>query len=92
MASTSPGSTRGREGGLRLTVDAHVFSLAVDASGVDARSSSHVSSLGLKKNENLVAFTTDRYVDAPLIVKGAAAGAELAAAGIFADLLRLGNE
>ena len=43
----------------------------------------------LKKNENLVAFTTDRYVTAPLIIKGAAAGAELAAAGIFADLLRL---
>jgi len=43
----------------------------------------------LKKNENLVAFSTDRYVTAPLIIKGAAAGAELASAGIFADLLRL---
>ena len=44
----------------------------------------------LKANENLVAFETARYgTNSPLIIKGAAAGPELAAAGIFADLLRL---
>lgn len=43
----------------------------------------------LKRNENLVAFETKRYETSPLIVKGAAAGPDLAAAGIFADLLRL---
>lgn len=43
----------------------------------------------LKRNENLVAFETERYETSPLIVKGAAAGPDLAAAGIFADLLRL---
>jgi bifunctional aspartokinase / homoserine dehydrogenase 1 len=43
----------------------------------------------LKLNENLVAFETRRYESSPLIVKGAAAGPDLAAAGIFADLLRL---
>lgn len=43
----------------------------------------------LRNNENLVAFETARYTTSPLIVKGAAAGPELAAAGIFADLLRL---
>lgn len=42
----------------------------------------------LKNVENLVAFETDRYTASPLIVKGAAAGPELAAAGIFSDLLR----
>ena len=42
----------------------------------------------LKNTENLVAFETDRYTTSPLIVKGAAAGPELAAAGIFSDLLR----
>jgi aspartokinase/homoserine dehydrogenase 1 len=42
----------------------------------------------LKNVENLVAFETDRYNASPLIVKGAAAGPELAAAGIFSDLLR----
>jgi aspartokinase/homoserine dehydrogenase 1 len=43
----------------------------------------------LKRNENLVAFATSRYATSPLIVKGAAAGPDLAAAGIFADLLRV---
>jgi aspartokinase/homoserine dehydrogenase 1 len=43
----------------------------------------------LKNIENLVAFETDRYSASPLIVKGAAAGPELAATGIFSDLLRL---
>ena len=43
----------------------------------------------LERNENLVAFETQRYETSPLIVKGAAAGPDLAAAGIFADLLRL---
>ena len=43
----------------------------------------------LKRNENLVAFETERYETSPLIVKGAAAGPDLAAAGIFSDLLRL---
>jgi len=43
----------------------------------------------LKRNENLVAFETQRYETSPLIVKGAAAGPDLSAAGIFADLLRL---
>ncbi|KAL7521349.1 hypothetical protein ACHAWX_006068 [Stephanocyclus meneghinianus] len=45
----------------------------------------------LRNNENLVAFETSRYTTSPLIVKGAAAGPELAAAGMFADLLRLGR-
>ena len=43
----------------------------------------------LKRNENLVAFETSRYETSPLIVKGAAAGPDLAAAGVFADILRL---
>ena len=43
----------------------------------------------LRRNENIVAFETKRYETSPLIVKGAAAGPELAASGIFADLLRL---
>lgn len=43
----------------------------------------------LKRQENLVAFDSERYITSPLIVKGAAAGPELTAAGIFADLLRL---
>lgn len=43
----------------------------------------------LKSIENLIALETERYTISPLIVKGAAAGPDLAASGIFADLLRL---
>ena len=43
----------------------------------------------LKANENLVSYRTRRYDTSPLICKGAAAGAELTASGVLADLLRL---
>lgn len=43
----------------------------------------------LKLNENLVAFETSRYATSPLVVKGAAAGPDLAASAIFAEFLRL---
>eukprot|EP00980_Cylindrotheca_fusiformis_P005329 scaffold1138_cov128-Cylindrotheca_fusiformis.AAC.11 len=43
----------------------------------------------LKSIENLVAFETDRFSSSPMIIKGAAAGPDLAAAGIFSDFLRL---
>jgi aspartokinase/homoserine dehydrogenase 1 len=44
---------------------------------------------GLSATDNLVAFTTDRYAEQPLVVRGPGAGPEVTAAGIFADLLRL---
>lgn len=43
----------------------------------------------LKESDNIVSFTTRRYYDQPLIIKGPGAGAEVTAAGIFADILRL---
>jgi len=38
--------------------------------------------------DNIVLFNTDRYVDQPLVVKGAGAGAEVTASGVFADIMR----
>ncbi len=38
--------------------------------------------------DNIVLFNTTRYVQQPLVVKGAGAGAELTASGVFADILR----
>jgi aspartokinase/homoserine dehydrogenase 1 len=38
--------------------------------------------------DNIVAFTTTRYRETPLVVKGPGAGAEVTAAGIFADIIR----
>lgn len=42
----------------------------------------------LDGKDNIVLFTTDRYPDQPLIVKGAGAGAEVTASGIFADIIK----
>ncbi|MDT9546474.1 MAG: bifunctional aspartate kinase/homoserine dehydrogenase I [Chlorobium sp.] len=44
---------------------------------------------GLNGSENMVVFTTDRYLDTPLVVKGPGAGGEVTAGGVFADILRL---
>lgn len=40
-------------------------------------------------SDNIIAFTTERYLNNPLIVRGPGAGPEVTAAGVFADLLRL---
>lgn len=39
--------------------------------------------------DNIVLYKTNRYVDQPLVVKGAGAGAEVTASGVFADILRV---
>jgi aspartokinase/homoserine dehydrogenase 1 len=41
--------------------------------------------------DNVVLFYTDRYPEQPLVVKGAGAGAEVTASGVFADILRATN-
>jgi aspartokinase/homoserine dehydrogenase 1 len=42
----------------------------------------------LEGKDNIVMFYTNRYKDQPLIVKGAGAGAEVTASGLFADIIR----
>ncbi|WP_345113846.1 bifunctional aspartate kinase/homoserine dehydrogenase I [Hymenobacter algoricola] len=42
----------------------------------------------LKGKDNVVLFYTNRYAEQPLVVKGAGAGADVTAAGVFADLMR----
>jgi len=44
---------------------------------------------GLNGTENLVVFTTGRYRQTPLVVKGPGAGGEVTAGGVFADILRI---
>ncbi|MGB8705707.1 MAG: bifunctional aspartate kinase/homoserine dehydrogenase I, partial [Gillisia sp.] len=46
----------------------------------------------LSGSDNIVLFFTDRYSEQPLIVKGAGAGAEVTASGIFADIIRIGKK
>lgn len=38
--------------------------------------------------DNVVLFYTRRYPEQPLVVKGAGAGAEVTASGVFADIIR----
>jgi len=38
--------------------------------------------------DNIVMFNTDRYVQQPLVIKGAGAGADVTASGVFADVIR----
>ncbi len=38
--------------------------------------------------DNIVLFYTDRYADQPLVIKGAGAGADVTASGVFADIIR----
>ncbi len=43
----------------------------------------------LSGSDNIVVFTTQRYRERPLIVRGPGAGAEVTAAGVFADLIQV---
>lgn len=45
----------------------------------------------LSGSDNIISFTTDRYRERPLVVKGPGAGAEVTAAGVFADIIRLAS-
>lgn len=61
------------------------------------------ASIGLKKvdashpfhalsgSDNMIVFTTERYKERPLVVRGPGAGAEVTAAGVFAEIVRIGN-
>ncbi|PHR72922.1 MAG: bifunctional aspartate kinase/homoserine dehydrogenase I [Lutibacter sp.] len=46
----------------------------------------------LDGSDNIVLFFTDRYSEQPLIIKGAGAGADVTASGLFADIIRIGNK
>ena len=42
----------------------------------------------LEGSDNITVFYTDRYKDSPLVVKGAGAGGEFTASGVFADIIK----
>ncbi len=45
----------------------------------------------LSGSDNMIVFTTERYKANPLVVKGPGAGAEVTAAGVFAEIISIGN-
>ena len=45
----------------------------------------------LEGKDNIVMFYTQRYPEQPMIIKGAGAGADVTASGLFADIIRIAN-
>jgi aspartokinase/homoserine dehydrogenase 1 len=45
----------------------------------------------LEGSNNIFLITTERYYNAPMIIKGYGAGADVTAAGVFADIIRVVN-
>ncbi|MET3877461.1 bifunctional aspartate kinase/homoserine dehydrogenase I [Chitinophaga sp. OAE865] len=81
--------------GLREVADAEGKRLKFVARYVDGKASVGLQSVApdhpffkLEGKDNIVLYTTSRYKDQPLIVKGAGAGADVTASGIFADIIR----
>lgn len=46
----------------------------------------------LQGKDNVIALNTTRYVDEPLVIKGAGAGAVVTASGVFGDLMLIVNK
>nr|MCU0347392.1 ACT domain-containing protein [Saprospiraceae bacterium] len=45
----------------------------------------------LSGSDNMIVFTTERYKERPLVVRGPGAGAAVTAAGVFAEVVRIGG-
>jgi bifunctional aspartokinase / homoserine dehydrogenase 1 len=45
----------------------------------------------LEGSNNIILFTTNRYKELPMVIKGYGAGAEVTAAGVFSDIMRVVN-
>ncbi len=58
--------------------------------GLQAIEPSHPFS-GLAGSDNIVSLTTGRYSERPLVVRGPGAGAEVTAAGLLADIVRIAH-
>ena len=44
---------------------------------------------GLSGSDNMISFTTPRYKERPLVIRGPGAGAEVTAAGVFAEIISI---
>ena len=58
--------------------------------GLEAVDSSHPF-YSLSGSDNMISFQTTRYNERPLVIKGPGAGAEVTAAGVFAEIISLSN-
>ena len=46
----------------------------------------------LSGSDNMIVFTTSRYKERPLVIRGPGAGAEVTAAGIFSEIIKIANQ
>ena len=51
----------------------------------------HHPAYALEGSNNIIILTTERYKEHPMVIKGYGAGAEVTAAGVFADVIRIAN-
>lgn len=79
-----------RKGGGTLS---YLGSVSADGARVELRTieRSHACA-ALSPGDNLVAVTSERYAERPLIIRGPGAGPDVTAAGVFADILRAAQE
>ncbi len=67
------------------TLDGEQASVGIQAVGQDS------PFFTLSGSDNMIVFTTDRYSVRPLVVRGPGAGAEVTAAGVFAEIIQIGT-
>ena len=52
---------------------------------------SHNPFFDLEGSNNIIMISTERYHEYPMIIKGYGAGADVTAAGVFADIISIAN-
>lgn len=70
-----------------LSVNNHVLEAKVGLQGVDSSADYYT----LSGSDNILMLYTDRYNKQPMVIKGAGAGADVTASGIFGDIIRASN-
>lgn len=83
---------------LRAKAEAKEEKLRYMAVWADGKATVSLASVGkdhpfysLKGSDNIILLTTERYHDRPMVIRGPGAGAGVTAAGVFADIIRIGN-
>jgi aspartokinase/homoserine dehydrogenase 1 len=81
---------------LRLQAESENKTLRFIAKMEDGKASVGLESVGqsnpfyaLDGSDNMISFTTNRYLERPLVIRGPGAGAEVTAAGVFAEIIGL---
>jgi aspartokinase/homoserine dehydrogenase 1 len=72
---------------LRMVATLDAGKARIGLQAVDGKHPFH----SLDGSDNMIVFTTERYMARPLVIRGPGAGAEVTAAGVFAEIISIGN-